>query len=320
MTIVRLPSRRRAVDRRATSSNAASPTSLESTLKLVQLTAILAAGIWTLWMYYAHVRSQTELEQKSKRLQNEQLTLTLRQQSLLAEGEQERSRVTLEQQRLDLAMKKAVSDYDKQQKQLGVAQQKTALQQSQLEQEILRLNLELKGVELRQVSQSPLKFSYQFEPDMTSLDGSRVPTKAKLSIGVTNMSKNVIVIPEGELNIHVGEIETPPAAEYALLENGPLHPGPIKWRRLQHIEYVSPERVGWTPPQGKQLGGVAFGRFVAGEEYHREKYFVVKAPSSTYIAFTSSMRVEEPNKVPYRYEYQELFQLKPVTVGLKASQ
>jgi hypothetical protein len=285
---------------------------LELASKFVQLSAILAAGLWTIWMYYAHTRSQAELEHESKRLQNEQLALTLRQQSLLARGERERAQVTLEQQRLDLAMKRAVSEFETEHKRLGVDQQKAALQQAQLEKELLVLDRKLRDVEFRHVSQSPLKFSYQFEPDTTSLNGAGVPSKVRLRISVKNLSKNIIVIPEGELNIHIGQF-APPDGEYAVKENGPFHNGPIKWRRVQHIEYVSPEVAGWHTPTGTELGGVAFGRVMAGEEYNLDNYFLLNAPAGAYVAFTSGMRVEEPGKTPYRYEYQDLVQLKPST-------
>ena len=108
------------------------------------------------------------------------------------------------------------------------------------------IEAQLKGIELDRSSQSPLRFSYEMVPVDDSRDRAGLPTEVRIKIGVKNESKNVVVIPGGELGIYLGSFNRPSTSDYAVRVNGPLHTeGPVTWRRVQLYKYLSPVRHGW---------------------------------------------------------------------------
>ena len=113
--------------------------------KLLPLLSALAAGAWTLWLYFSFSETQeryktdqlllsneqlrmanaqaeavSSLEVRARELAVEQQTLALSQMQLLAASERERSRITLEQQRLALQQSTASASLEIKKQELTV--------------------------------------------------------------------------------------------------------------------------------------------------------------------------------------------------------
>lgn len=97
----------------------------DSVLKLLQIMALVAAAVWTLWLYQQHDRESGQLDLEARRLANKQT-------KDLAELERDSRSLARDQIKFALDQAKLLSDTDRRAKELALRQQTLAYQQSVL--------------------------------------------------------------------------------------------------------------------------------------------------------------------------------------------
>jgi len=256
---------------------------LDMLFKLIQLLAVLAAGIWTIYTYVTYQRGQQSLSLQQQEISKEQQILTLEQNKLLADTRRNLEEISLKQQEFDLAQKKLLAATQKSAAETSLKQQeftlaqnrllagtqrelaKTSLAQQQFSLEQQRLTSDfdvkraqyesqLKELQAEAAAQTPYKFDITGDLKKIKLDALGMGDyKLIISVTAQNLSEKPIEVSSAVVEIYLGTLSQSRSNDLALQINTPGTKGPIEWSLAMptirymsiqaHRDLTSPDRV-----------------------------------------------------------------------------
>ncbi len=219
-------------------------------LERLRFAAVLAGGLWALFIYLAHERDQKQLAIDAQRHSNEQALK-------LANTEIESKRVSLEQQRLALRLSEIAASSERERSQLSLEQQRLAVDQSkstakyQLDRE--RLSTTLMEIErgLKQVELADAQYGRILGSN--ALQIKCLPKKNSYFVSLDSVVQNTSEKKEVEVSweLRSAYLGTPrersPQLPYMARINEPpdaytntKSTGPIQWDVVGNVGYIYP--------------------------------------------------------------------------------
>ena len=211
--------------------------SLDRYFKLIQLLAILAAGIWTIYTYVTFQRGQQVLSLQQQGMSTEQQRLALEQNKLLADTRRSAEEVSLKQQEFDLAQKRVLAGTQKNAAEASLKQQEFTLAQNRLlagtQSELAKTSLaqqrlsldqqkmtsdfevrkaeseaQIRGLQAQAAAQSPIKYEVRGGLEKLRADGSGMGEyKLQISVEAQNLSERPIEVSGATVEIYVGDFK-----------------------------------------------------------------------------------------------------------------
>ncbi|HEX8736711.1 MAG TPA: hypothetical protein VF721_15375 [Pyrinomonadaceae bacterium] len=257
---------------------------LDMLFKLIQLLAILAAGIWTIYTYVTYQKGQQQLSLQQQQISKEQDELTLEQNKLLADTRRDSEEVSLKQQEFDLAQKNLLADTQKNAAETSLNQQKFTLAQNTLlagtQRDLARTSLEQQKFTLRQqqlisdseaskskseaaikeaqaqaVAQESIKIDVKGTLEKIKINESELSEyKLKLSLTAQNLSDNEIEISQAWVSMFLGDFKKADNVQSVVKINNPNTDGAIEWQQIgDTVVYLSKRAVYESSGRGKNL-------------------------------------------------------------------
>jgi len=247
--------------------------SIDNTIKLLQIAAILIGAVWTIHTFVRFGRTNEEL--------------TLQSQRLSTTGQEVINKIN----DLELVHKQ---QFDQLQSELSIAQQRASLDQTRLSTELNAISIKSGQRDLFFNGKGRLAIDDQLVLHKRSSDDN-YNYVATLKFKMTNLSKGDTEVSRVEIWPYLGTIQTEALRRSPVVKvNTPMGNGPISWRRFDIITYVCEVctvNSRYTPED--YAGPGPTGVLRSGESNVFEYDYLVAGRPEQYIGFIVNIITDE---------------------------